>query len=82
MTASFRSMFVLRFKTIKEVDVCLTLNLSSVIGSYRDIFMFISKKSKMSASQKEYFPFFVSQYFVTLKATREETYSFFSFMSE
>lgn len=36
----------------------------------------------MSASQKEYFPFFVSQYFVTLKATREETYSFFSFMSE
>lgn len=62
-------MFELRLEMIKEmatlflaeVDVCLTLNLSSAIGIYRNIFSFISKESKVGASQKGFFPpFFVS----------------------
>lgn len=74
MTAGIKPMFALRLENIQhmatsflvEVDVCLTLSLRSVIGSYRDIFTFTSQESKMPASQKRYFPFFVSQWFVAL----------------
>lgn len=84
MTAGFKPMFALRLEIIKEIAtlfqaeiaVHLTLDFSNAIGSVRDIFTCISNKSKMSASQRILFPFFLSLWFLALKATGGEIYHF------